>query len=153
MTIDTRIPPTPGRLRSGFHPPGRYCLHKALKHREICGQPLEGCASCSYVRTACDEGFKDLVCAYTLDDSVECRRGEGNDDERRAIVNIKKSEKLTRGDTVLSHLQLAPNLHVPVRRKVMQVSFPGWRGKAPPCPPPRVPAERGGTLPPDSPAG
>ena len=29
MTIDARIPTTPGRSMSGFHRPGRQCLHQA----------------------------------------------------------------------------------------------------------------------------
>ena len=29
MTIDPRIPTTPGRSTSGFHRPGRHCLHQA----------------------------------------------------------------------------------------------------------------------------
>ena len=29
MTIDPRIPTMPGRSTSGFHRPGRHCLHQA----------------------------------------------------------------------------------------------------------------------------
>ena len=29
MTIDPRIPTIPGRSTSGFHQPGRHCLHQA----------------------------------------------------------------------------------------------------------------------------
>ena len=29
MTIDPRIPTLPGRSTSGFHQPGRHCLHQA----------------------------------------------------------------------------------------------------------------------------
>ena len=29
MTMDPRIPPVPGRSTSGFHQPGRHCLHQA----------------------------------------------------------------------------------------------------------------------------
>ena len=29
LTIDPRIPTTPGRSMSGFHRPGRHCLHQA----------------------------------------------------------------------------------------------------------------------------
>ena len=41
MTIDHRIPTTPGRSTSGFHRPGRQCLQKSAKRREVCGE-LQG---------------------------------------------------------------------------------------------------------------
>ena len=36
MTIDPRIPTMPGRSTSGFHQPGRHCLHRARSHRVRC---------------------------------------------------------------------------------------------------------------------
>ena len=33
MTIDARIPTMPGRSTSGFHQPGRHCLHQARSGR------------------------------------------------------------------------------------------------------------------------
>ena len=35
MTIDPRILAMPGWSTSGFHRPGRHCLHQAQKRREV----------------------------------------------------------------------------------------------------------------------
>ena len=46
MTIDPRIPTMPGRSTSGFHQPGRHCLHQAsTKRREVFGESHEGWAA------------------------------------------------------------------------------------------------------------
>ena len=42
MTIDPRIPTMPGRSMSGFHRPGRHCLHQSAKRREVFGESPEG---------------------------------------------------------------------------------------------------------------
>ena len=39
MTIDPRIPTMPGRSTSGFHYPGRHCLHQG---HEVFGESHEG---------------------------------------------------------------------------------------------------------------
>ena len=42
MTIDPRIPTMPGRSTSGFHQPGRHCLHSSAKRREVFDESHEG---------------------------------------------------------------------------------------------------------------
>ena len=42
MTVDPRIPTTPGRSVSGFHRPGRHCLQPSAKRREVSGESHEG---------------------------------------------------------------------------------------------------------------
>ena len=36
MTLDPRIPTMPGRSTSGFHQPGRHCLHQARESPVRC---------------------------------------------------------------------------------------------------------------------
>ena len=38
VTIDPRIPTMLGRSTSGFHQPGRHCMHQSAKRREVFGE-------------------------------------------------------------------------------------------------------------------
>ena len=44
VTIDPRVPIMPGRSTSGFHRPGRHCLHQA-RSRQVLGESHEGRAA------------------------------------------------------------------------------------------------------------
>ena len=48
LTIDPRISTMPGRSTSGFHGPGRHCLHQARSDLEVFGESHEGWAAASY---------------------------------------------------------------------------------------------------------
>ena len=42
MTVDPRIPTVPGRSMSGFHQPGRHCLHQARSAVRCSASRMEG---------------------------------------------------------------------------------------------------------------
>ena len=69
MTINPRIPTMPGRSTSGFHQPGRHCLHQAQSAVRCSASRMKGELHPSKNRSK--QGLRHLVPTFLLmDDSA-----------------------------------------------------------------------------------
>ena len=64
MTIDPGIPTMPGRSTSGFHQPGRYCLHQARSSVRCSASRMNGELHPSKNRS--EDGLRHLVSTFLL---------------------------------------------------------------------------------------
>ena len=64
MTIDVRIPIMPGRSTSGFHQPGRHCLHQARSAVRCSASRMKGELH-PFKNRSCD-GLRRLVPTFLL---------------------------------------------------------------------------------------
>ena len=70
MTTDPRIPTMPGRSTSGFHQPGRHCLHQARSAMRCSTSRMNGELHPSNNRSS--DGLRHLVRTFLLiDDSAD----------------------------------------------------------------------------------
>ena len=82
MTIDPCIPTMPGRSSSGFHRPGRHCLHQARSAGRCSASRMEGAGAgslhhCSDIRCYSKIGWARVLGGYIACSIYEGGKGEG----------------------------------------------------------------------------